>query len=114
MAIGQDLRRAKIQEKKLISNCETQPARANSPTPDTQYSPSGKCNRTECVCLLIFSFFQGDESVKAFVSSLISSLSLHALNVTAVFVKESLQTQALIISCSSRSTMEQVTAFPKF
>lgn len=57
VAIGQDLRRAKIQKKKLISNCETQPARANSPIPNTQHSPSGKCSKAWYVCLLIFFFF---------------------------------------------------------
>ena len=55
VAIGQDLRRAKIQEKKLISNCETQPARANSPTPNAKLSPSGKCNQASvCVCVDFF------------------------------------------------------------
>lgn len=44
--------------------------------------------------------------------TMISSLLLHVLNVTTIFLKESLQTQCLVISRMSSSTMEQVMVAP--
>lgn len=44
--------------------------------------------------------------------TLISSLLLHVLNVTTIFLKESLQTQCLVISRTSSSTMEPAMVAP--